>query len=455
MDKLDQVLKNMEGPMIQTLREWLKIPSLLGPALPGAPFGAELRRMLTKALEDCRALGLPTEDFDGYIGHATLGEGSDEEALAILGHLDVVPVGDGWTKDPFGAELSDGRVYARGASDDKGPVVAALYAMAAVKEAGIPLKRKVRLILGCDEESGMSDIEHYKRVATMPREGFSPDATYPVINIEKGMVALELSAPLSDEGLKVLEFSVGERRNVVPGSATAKVAGGPELVDKAAEISKRHGWPLSAAHQDGVVTLTATGINGHAAYPELARNAIGQMLIALKELGAKGPIPLLADALGIDYTGKGLGVAMRDELSGPLTCNVGIARLIEGRLTLTLDLRCPLLCDLPRIKRLAQHSLPGIEVKDIGGHPPHYVPESSPLVKALLTAYHEVSGLEPYTIAIGGGTYARTMREGVAFGAQFPGDPDVAHQADEYAAVDSLIRSMRIFAHAIVKLAGA
>lgn len=455
MTKLEQALKKMEAPMIDTLRGWLQIPSLLAPALPGAPFGPALRRMLDKALADCRALGLPTEDFDGYAGHATLGEGSDEEALAILGHLDVVPVGDGWTKDPFGAEIADGKVYARGASDDKGPVAAALYAMAAVKEAGIPLRRKVRLILGCDEESGMSDIAHYKQVATMPREGFSPDATYPVINIEKGMVALELSAPLPDEGLRVLAFSVGERRNVVPGSAAARVAGGPEIIEKAAEISRRYGWPLSAVHEDGAVTLTATGVSGHAAYPELARNAIGQMLIALRDLGAKGPIPLLADALGTDYTGKGLGLEMRDALSGALTCNIGIARLTEGRLTLTLDLRCPLLCDLQRVKRVAQHSLPGIQVKDLGGHPPHHVPESSPLVKALLEAYHEVSGLEPYTIAIGGGTYARTMREGVAFGAQFPGDPDVAHQADEYAAVDSLIRSMRIFAHAIVRLAGA
>lgn len=455
MPKLEQILNTLEAPMLNTLREWVRIPSLLGPALPGAPFGAQLRQMLDKAMADCQALGLKVEDFDGYICHADLGEGSDEEALAILGHLDVVPVGDGWTREPFGAEVADGKVYGRGTSDDKGPVVAALYAMAAVKQAGIPLKRKVRLIIGCDEETGMSDIAHYKRVATMPREGFSPDASYPVINIEKGMVALQLLAPLATDGLEILEFSVGERRNVVPGAATAKVRGGEQLVKQAAEIAGRYGWPLEASHAEGIVSLKAIGINGHAAYPQQARNAIGQMLIALRDLGATGPIAQLADALGTDYSGKGLGLEMSDGLSGPLTCNIGIVRVEEGELSLTLDLRCPLMCDLARVKRLAQVSLPDITVKEIDNHPPHHVPANSSLVQALLAAYQEVSGLPPYTIATGGGTYARTMREGVAFGAAFPGDADMAHQADEFASIDSLNKSMHIFARAIVKLAGA
>ena len=174
------------------------------------------------------ALGFPTKTFDGYIGHADLGEGSDEDALAILAHVDVVPVGSGWKKEPFGAQIEDGKIFGRGTSDDKGPAVAALYAMAAVKQAGIPLKRKVRLILGCDEESGWEDIDHYNKVATMPRMGFSPDAAYPVINIEKGGYGLELRAAPSHEGLRILSFDVGERPNVVPGLATgdgSKAAG--------------------------------------------------------------------------------------------------------------------------------------------------------------------------------------------------------------------------------------
>ena len=264
--------------MIATLKEWVAIPSLKADPAPGAPFGPELARMLDTALMSCRELGFETRNVDGYVGEAWMGEGKDEDALAILAHVDVVPVGDGWTRAPFGGEIEGSLMYGRGTSDDKGPLAAALYAMHAVKEAGIPLKRKVKLIIGCDEESGMEDIAHYKKVATMPRDGFSPDATYPVINIEKGGYHYRLSGPLSPEGLQVLSFSVGERFNVIPGSATALVAGDDRLLPEVEKISRKYGWPVTAQLEDGAVRITATGINGHAAYPYIARNAIGQPL---------------------------------------------------------------------------------------------------------------------------------------------------------------------------------
>jgi succinyl-diaminopimelate desuccinylase len=241
MKELDTILEGLKGPMISTLQEWIRVPSLKAEPEPGAPFGPVLRQMLDKAMADCRELGFAAETFDGYIGHADMGEGEDEDALAILAHVDVVPVGFGWQKEPFGAQIEDGKIFGRGSSDDKGPAVAALYAMAAVKQAGIPLKRKVRLILGCDEESGWEDIAYYKKVATMPRMGFSPDAGYPVINIEKGLYGLELRAAPSEKGLRVLSFDVGERPNVVPGQATALVVGGPEMVEKTTAISLRYG----------------------------------------------------------------------------------------------------------------------------------------------------------------------------------------------------------------------
>lgn len=455
MDKLEQVLNELEAPMLDTLRQWLRIPSLLGEAAPKAPYGAALRQMLDKALADCEALGLSPVDFDGHIMHADIGEGPDEDALAVLAHLDVVPAGDGWTREPFGAQVEDGRLYGRGSSDNKGPAVAALYAMAAVRKAGIPLKRKVRLILGCDEESGMGDIEHYHKVATMPRSGFSPDANYPVINIEKGLLAVELTAELAAEGLQLHSFSVGERRNVVPGAAEAEVYGDEALARRAEEIARGYGWPLTASHQEGRVLLRAVGINGHAAFPHLARNAIGQLLLVLRDLGAQGAIRQLADGIGTGYDGEGLGVKMDDGLSGPLTLNLGIIRKQGSQLSAVLDLRLPLLCDAEQVERLIRLSLPGFRVERISWHGPHHVPANSELVQALLNAYHEVTGLPKETIAIGGGTYARALQEGVAFGALFPGEPDVAHQADEHIAIDSLNKNLRIFARAIVKLAGA
>ena len=451
----DKIIEAQREPMLETLRGWIQIPSLKQDAQPNAPFGPALRQMLDITLKDCQSLGFEVRDYDGYAGDAKMGEGSDEDALAILAHVDVVPAGDGWTRDPFGAQLENGVLYGRGTSDDKGPLAAALYAMKAVKDACIPLKRKVTLIFGCDEESGMEDIKHYKQVTTMPRTGFSPDGSYPVINLEKGMCRLFLHADAPKDGLKVLALNVGERQNVIPGAASALVSGGPEMQGQVDAISKQYGWPAKAEMENGAVRITATGINGHAAHPETARNAIGQLLITLRDLGATGALKVLADAIGTQYYGEGLGIAVRDQASGPLTCNLGIIRLQEGCLFATLDIRYPLMAAGDRIRDMLAAHLPGIEVEQKSFKLPHYVPASSELVRGLLDAYHEVTGLEKKTLSTGGGTYARMLEEGVAFGASFPGERDLAHQADERISVDSLMRSLKIFAYAIVKLAGA
>ena len=448
-----RIVDSMRDPMVQTLQEWVRIPSLKEEAAPGAPFGPVLRTMLDKVLEDCRTLGFEVKDYDGYAGDAKMGQGPDEDALGILAHVDVVPVGDGWTREPFGAQMEGDLLYGRGTSDDKGPLAAALYAMVAVKQAGIPLKRKVTLIFGCDEESGMEDMKHYKKVATMPKTGFSPDASYPIINLEKGMVGLELTADVATEGLKVLKLQVGERRNVIPGKASALVAGDESFIQKVADISANHGWPVEARMENGAVRILATGINGHAAYPETARNAIGQLLITLKELGATGPLCTLADAIGTDSYGVGLGIGSQDKASGPLTCNLGIIRIKEGKLFATLDIRYPLMVAGERIRDVVAAHLPGMDVAQDSFKLPHYVPESSELVQGLLNAYHQVTGREKTTLSTGGGTYARMLKEGVAFGASFPEDPDVAHQADEHVSIDKLMTSMHIFAQAIINLA--
>ena len=454
MDKLNQILEELKAPMTATLAEWIQTSSIRQDAAPQAPFGEDLKKMLEQALADCKAMGFDVKNVDGYAGHAEMGTGSDEDALAILVHLDLVPVGDGWTKDPFGAQIVDGRMYGRGTSDDKGPAVAALYAMRAVQQAGIPLKRKVRLILGCDEESGMECMQYYKKHETMPRMGFSPDADYPVINIEKGMVGLQLRAVPSKEGLQVLRWATGERMNVIPGSAAALVDGDESLIAQTESISRQYGWPVHARKAEGGIEITAEGVPGHAAYPQGGRNAIGQLLITLRDLGAKGAIKTLADTIGTTYWGEGIGAMVEDKLSGKLTCNMGIIRVDRESLYATLDIRSPILTDRVYLVQMIRQHLPGFEVTQTTDKAPHHVPENSELVQSLLAAYHEVTGLEKKALAIGGGTYAKMLKEGVAFGASFPGDPEVAHQADEYVNLDSLYKSMKIFAYAIVKLAG-
>lgn len=452
--KLNAIIESMHDEMIDTLQKWIRVPSVKGEAAPGAPFGKEVRSMLDMALADCEQMGFKTQNFDGYIAHADLGEGSDEDALAILAHLDVVPEGDGWKYPPYGAVIENGRMYGRGTSDDKGPAVAALYAMKAVKDAGIPLRRKVRLILGCDEESGWEDIAHYNKVATMPRMGFSPDASYPIINIEKGICRLELHGVLSNEGLQVIDFNNGERPNVIPGRASALVAGDAATVAQAEAAAKKLDIPAEVQLTDKGVSITVTGISGHAAYPETARNANGEMLLLLRELGVQGDLRLLADKIGLDYKGEGLEVSVSDGISGYLTCNLGIIRAGEGGVYATLDIRYPVMTNPDMIIKNVSASLPDMRVDAMEVKEPHHVPAGSELVQKLLDAYHEVTGYERKCLYTGGGTYARSLQEGVAFGASFPQDEDLAHQANEYADIEGLYKNIKIFALAIVKLAG-
>ena len=445
-----RLIDSYRAAFTEMLQGWIRIPSVKGEAEPGAPFGREVRNMLDRAMEDARSLGFAVRDFDGYACDITLGEA--EEKIAVLGHLDVVPVGDGWTKPPFEAVIENGRMYGRGTNDDKGPSLAALFAMKAIQEAGIPLKKSIRMILGCDEESGWEDMEYYGAHERIPDVGFSPDASFPLINTEKGMLVLALRAPAAETGLKILEMNTGNRVNVIPGECRALVEGGTETAEKAKAYAEKTGLPYTAEVTDRGVLITATGIPGHSAYPEGRRNAIGMMLLMLNELGAAGPIATLAEAVGLESDGKSLGCACRDEVSRGLTCNMGILRLEDGMWFGTLDMRCPVTADQEKLRNAAVAHLPGIDTETMSMKPPHHVPADSELVSSLLAAYEEETGLEGKPMSTGGGTYAKVLKQGVAFGALFPDEEDLAHQADEYENIDRLMLAMKIFANALLRL---
>ena len=466
--KLDRLVDSYRDELIENIRKWIAIPSVQGaPAGENAPFGKEVRRMLDTALEDGARFGFQVRDIDGYAGDISYGEG--DQTMGMLAHLDVVPIGDGWKHDPLGGEIENGRMYGRGTTDDKGPALCALYAMRAVKEAGIPLKHGVRLILGCDEETGMSDMRYYASKLKMPDYGFSPDAEFPVINIEKGGVNLRLSKVTGGEDgadIPVYRLYAGERPNVVPAEATALVGLNGLTLDalneKLAAIAAGHDrFNLKAEGAgEGRAKITATGVNAHAAMPEGGVNAAGMLLIALKELGAGGgsreAIAMTADAVGMEYTGRSLGIACADELSGALTCNLGILRYDGNEFSALLDIRYPICGDEERmLGQAAKRVAPaGMSVCCASSHTPLHVPAESRIVQGLLKVYHEVTGLDAYTIAIGGGTYSRMMPNTVAFGVCFPGDMDVCHIADEYIDVNKMMLGVKIFAHAIAELAG-
>ena len=467
-EKLDQIVASYRDELIANIQKWVSVPSVQGaPAGENAPFGAEVRRMLDMALEDASSFGFEVRDIDGYAGDVSYGAG--EETMGMLAHLDVVPAGDGWAHAPWGGEVDGGRIYGRGTTDDKGPALCALYAMRAVKEAGIPMKDGVRLILGCDEETGMSDMRYYASKLKMPDYGFSPDAEFPVINIEKGGMNVLLSKVTGGEAhaeIPVVSLYAGERPNVVPAEAKAVIGLGAlrlqDLADRLADIEAAHaGFHLSCDEIPGNrAEIVATGVNAHGAMPHLGVNAAGMLLIALKELGAGGgskeAIAMLADVIGMETTGEKLGIACADELSGALTCNLGILRYDGNEISAHLDCRYPICGDeVTMLGNAVKAVAPaGMSVRLIGSHAPLHVPADHKIVKGLLKVYHEVTGLEAYTIAIGGGTYSRMMPNTVAFGVCFPVDMDLCHVADEYIDIDKMMLGVKIFAHAIVELAG-
>jgi succinyl-diaminopimelate desuccinylase len=442
----------MEPQLIDMVERWIAVPSVKAEAAPGAPFGKEVRRMLDLAIADVEALGFSARDYDGYAMDAQLGDA--EEAVAVLGHLDVVPAGDGWETDPFTVVRDGDKLYGRGTSDDKGPSLCALYAMKAIKAAGVPLKKSIRLILGCDEESGWEDMGYYCTHADMPEVGFSPDASFPLINTEKAMLHMALTAPVSAEGLQVKQMFTGERVNVIPGESKALIEGGQDIADAVAAYAAKTGLPYTAEVTADGVWVTAEGIPGHSAYPEGRRNAIGMMLLLFKELGVKGAFATLADVVGMESNGASLGCAYQDDVSGHLTCNMGILHLENGEIFCTLDMRVPITADLDKLAANAKAALPGFTVVHESQKEPHHVPAESELVSGLLAAYHEETGLPADPQFTGGGTYAKCLKQGVAFGASFPDDEDLAHQAGEYVYLSKMITATKIYANALVRLAG-
>ena len=449
--KVYELIDSYRDELIAMLRKWVRVPSVKGEPEDGAPFGRDVRRMLDLAMVDAETMGFMTGAYDGYACDITLGDAAEQ--IAVLGHLDVVPAGDGWNYPPFGAEMVGSRIYGRGTGDDKGPSLAALFAMRAIRDAGIPLKKGIRMILGCDEESGWEDMEHYCEVTDMPEIGFSPDASFPVINTEKGIEQMILRGKVGTAGPKILELKTGERFNVIPGVCKALLEGGSELADRVRAFAEKTGLEITAETGAEGVWVTANGIPGHSAYPEGCRNAIGMMLRLLKDLGADGAIGLLADKVGTEYDGSSLGVAAKDEVSGALTCNMGILWVEGDVVKATLDFRCPLCVDLEKLKQTVTDALPGFEIEVTEMKPIHYVPEDSELVSSLLKAYTEETGEEAHGEYTGGGTYAKIIRQGVAFGAGFPGDEDLAHQANEYIDIDKLILTTKIYANALIRLA--
>ncbi len=453
--KVDARIDELRDGMIEDLRSLLRIRSVNeGLSEEGKPFGSEIYACLEQALSIGERLGLKVDNVDAYAGVLSAGEG--EKSLGVLCHLDVVPEGTGWDFDPYGAEIFEGRIYGRGALDDKGPAVAAIYALKALVDCKVPLKKRIEIILGCDEERGMSCIEYYKKHREIPEMSFSPDADFPVTNSEKS-ISSSVWHYKYDSGIKL---KAGTVHNAVPGEAIATVPyiKPQQLEGLSDRIYELSGCKLKVEPEGKGTRVTLTGKTAHASLPEEGVNALQGMLLLLDMLPLESEdakaVSGLAALLGMDFYGEKFGLDIEDE-SGRLTFNVGVIDWNDSGYSITYDLRIPIGLQEQKVKEALSEKMGalGAECVKFDFIEGFCIPDDSPLVQTLLKVFNERSGLNMKPKHIGGGTYARKLPNAVSFGPEGYMSESNAHVANEHIGIDQLLFNCKVMADAMIALA--
>ncbi|HWQ79439.1 MAG TPA: dipeptidase PepV [Anaerovoracaceae bacterium] len=478
MNYLDLIEKNQDE-MIRTLQELISIKSVISAREGDAPFGAGIQEAFEYMLKRGTEEGFQAVNIDNYGGHiefagrpsgpkAAASE-ADRDIMAIAVHLDVVPEGTGWGFPPYGGELSEGRIYGRGSIDDKGPAVAAFYAMKALKDSGFVPEKRVRLILGLDEETNWKGMEYYLQKAEMPSFGFTPDCNFPAVYAEKGVLTFDLVKKIGKTHSKAKGAVID---SLVGGNAPNSVADIAKIVliadsyqktiDKLCEFKKETGYSIDARLNGIYLEITVHGVSSHGARPAEGLNAISILMKFLSHVElANDEIGCFVDFyntyIGFELDGTSLGCGFTDEPSGKLILNVGMIKLDKGKLTLTVNIRYPVTFDDEKVYGGMTPALRkyGIELVGRKHQKPIYLSKEDKMVAALIDIYRKHTGdTDSEPMVTGCTTYARAIRNSIAFGAVFPGEPELGHQKNEYITVKNLMLLAKIFAEAIYVLAG-
>lgn len=458
MTDFKKVVEQNKEQMLKTLKELLQIRSVLDESLMTSehPFGPGIDEALRYMLDVAKKDGFDTLYDDGFAGHITYGE-NDSDLVGILCHLDVVPEGDNWTYPPYSATIVGDRIYARGAIDDKGPTVAAYYALKFIKDAGIKLKKQIRLILGTDEETGWRGVAHYFSKHPMPSVGFAPDSSFPLIYGEKGRMSFDLSNKHHDccqlQNDIIVSMKGGERYNVVLDNVTtyAKV----DLSKEFMAYLEKNDLNGDVKKVNDLYEYTLYGVAAHAMEPEKGRNAGTYMCDFFKDYSKNNLVNYVGKMHHLDYHLKNHGLDYCDYEMGPITCNIGIIDITKESSRVTLDMRYPVRYDMEKFNKIFSEIIEknDLVITSSTNKGPHYVDPTDPLVVLLNEAYvkhsHDLVN-KPFTV--GGGTYASMMPKAVAFGPEMPGEPVLAHQRDEYFSLSTFFMSVLIYIDAIIAL---
>ena len=458
-EELSRWLDAHERDYIEDVKRLVAIRSVRGEAKPGMPYGEGPAAALAEAKKLCEAYGFYVKEYEGHAISADMNPLTP--GLDILAHMDVVGEGDGWDTPPYEPTEKDGLLFGRGTSDDKGPAVAALYAMRAFKELGIPLKKNVRLILGADEESGSEDMAYYYSVEKPAPGTFSPDAAFPVCNVEKGRYAPVFEMSWEPETVlpRVKSFDGGFRINVISADAEAVIAGlriDDSLKELCDDCCGRMGVKYSLTQEGEDLRVKVKGFGAHASTPMAGNNGVTALLTLLFHfpLADCASTRALKDLTLLfphgDAFGEGIGIDQYDDISDDLTLAFTILKMDEKGLHGEFDSRVPVCANDENCRLVVEKRL-GEKGFTVTGKmkAPHYVPEDSAFVKALLAAYEDVTGEEGECFAMGGGTYVHDVEGGVAFGAGFPGFENNEHGANEKMNIADMLKAAKVYALAI------
>lgn len=451
IDFKSEVLK-MKDQMIEDIKMLCAIPSTQddNTVAEFAPFGKANRQALDAMLKIGKRDGFKVEDVDGYAGHIDIGEG--DETFGILGHLDVVPVNEvGWDSDPFEVIIKDDKLYGRGVADDKGPLLAGYYAAKIINSLNLPIKMKIRVIFGCNEELGSRCVKYYFSKKSYPKMGFTPDASFPVVYGEKAGCEFVIEGNVEKGGL--IYLSAGNRANIVPETCEAVICGNyKQYIDSYKNFLSMNNLTGDIEEEGNHTKLVLKGKSAHASTPEEGINAVVYLCKYLATVVDNKLVNFILEYLD-DCNGKKLGID-HVGVMGPLTLNLGIISYCKENFKITLDLRCPHDMDFDNMISKFQTVCANYgfnETHNIGEA--LYVDPDSKLIKTLHEAYVNVTGdtvNKPQTM--GGGTYAKSMPNCVAFGAEFLGEDNLIHGNNENIKIESLLKATEIYCQAIYNL---
>ena len=463
-EAIEKYIDDNKDKMIQDICTLVRIKSDRQPAKEGMPYGEGPYQALHASIDIAKNMGFETKNYDNYV--CAIDMNNKPAQLDILAHLDVVPAEGEWKMTaPYEPKVIGNKLYGRGTSDDKGPAICALYAMKAIKDLGIELSKNVRLILGTDEECGSSDIKYYYSFEEEAPMSFSPDAEYPVINIEKGHLQSKIMAYVKDNTQlpRIASMKGGSKINIIPDLAQAVVEG----LDKAkieeyiSAFEQETKLKCELEQMDGnKVKISIIGYAGHASMPEKFNNSVTGLLDFVSRLPiAKGDafdkICAIAELFPHgDYYGEAVGVKQSDELSGELTICLDMISFDGENLCAEFDSRCPICANDDNMRLVIKEKCEqrNLTLSDDLMRPSHHVDENSPFIQTLLDCYTEYTGNKGECIAIGGGTYVHDLKNGVAFGCGMQGTDYFMHGNDEFANIDELVLSAKIFAQVILRL---